>query len=389
MTAHFPPRLLYVAPRVALPTTSGQALMYRHLIALAGKFAVVQAHTEPAPQPRDTILLRLSPWLQRTRGRRQRQWANGLDALWGWGLRRGEIERAIRASRADIVVVVAEPPVFLPAVRAANRLGVPIVAVAHDWSNVWLDLPWRLRALVDRNFVRACRRCSVVLSVSEELAAAIDAPNVEVLFPIPGDERPTASPAAAPPAFHAVYAGIFHHFHAREMSALCAELARRGRTDLLQLWGLEPDWSWPVIQPVRDGGFYRGIANHQRLAEILGAAGALLVICPFGAEWEKFARYSFPSKLTEYCRFGRPVIVWGPPHAAAVRWGKRTGAVRVIEAPDPTLVVESLLEWERDPHAARQIGEAAAHEAATTFSPQRLQGVFENALARAWEAGTR
>lgn len=378
------PRLLYVAPRPALPTTSGQIVMHRHLGALGDAFEITSVYyateagaTSLPPLKRS----RLYTWLQ---GSRFHRWSEALNAVFPFAITSRQLRPFV--AQADLVVVIAESPVFAPAVAAARRRGVPIVAIVHDWSPVWLDVPNRLRSLVDERFRATCQECTVTLSVSQELADALGGgTRHRLLYPVPAATGPAEASAAvsAPAAFSAVYAGMFHYFQAGEVAGLCEELIRRNRPELLRLYGPPPDWSAAYAQPVRRGNFHAGFVAQAELAARLASAGALLVICPFAPHLAAFAKYSFPSKLTEYCRFGRPIVLWGPEHAAAVRWAQQSGSVVVVTDPDPAAVVEALLELERQPARRQQFGEAARAAAETTFSPARLQGVFESALREA------
>lgn len=372
------PRLLYVAPRPALPTTSGQVVMHRHLSALGETYEITSAHLESGGQ------LSLSRPYVRLHASRFTRWAETLNVVCSFAVPARQLRPLV--AQADLVLVVAESPVFAPTVAEARRQGVPVVAIVHDWSPVWLNIPHRLRSLADARFLAACQRCTFTLSVSQELADALGGgPRHRLLYPIP-EAAPAMPPAVPPAGFHAVYAGVFHYFHAGEVSGLCDELLRRNRSDLLRLYGPPPDWSSAYAQPVRRGNFHAGFAPRAELPGRLAAAGALLVVCPFATQLSPFSKYSFPSKLTEYCRFGRPIVLWGPEYAAAIRWARESRAALVITDPKPAAVAEALLELERQPDLGAQLGQAARAAAATTFAPERLQAIFEDTLRDALAA---
>lgn len=372
------PRLLYVAPRPALPTTSGQIVMHRHLRALGDEFEVTSAHLQEGGR------LTLSRLYARWQDSRIGRWVRMANEIFPFAVPGRQLRPFL--AEADLVLVVAESPVFAPVVTEARRQGLPLVAIVHDWSPVWLDLPHRLRPMADARFRALCRQCTFTLSVSQELTEALGGgERHRLLYPIP-DDAPVPAPPESPATFHAVYAGVFHYFHAGEIAGLCEELLSRNRPELLRLYGPPPDWSAHYAPAIRRGSFYAGFATQSELPGILAAAGALLVVCPFSTSLAQFSKYSFPSKLTEYCRFGRPIVLWGPEHAAAVRWARESRAALVVTDPRPAAVVDALLELEHQPALGLQLGQAARAAAATTFAPGRLQAIFADTLREALPA---
>jgi glycosyltransferase involved in cell wall biosynthesis len=352
--------------------------MHRHLTALGEAYDITSAHLEEGGH------LSLSRRYVRWQTSRFRRWSETLNAIFPFAVPARQLRPLV--AQADLVLVVAESPTFAPALAEARRQRVPVVAIVHDWSSVWLNVPQRLRSLADTRFLAACRQCTFTLSVSQALVDALGGgPRHRLLYPIP-EAAPAVPPAAPSAAFHAIYAGVFHYFHAGEISGLCEELLRRNRPDLLRLYGPPPDWSAAYAQPVRRGHFHAGFAPRAELPGRLAAAGALLVVCPFATQLAPFSQYSFPSKLTEYCRFGRPIILWGPEYAAAVRWARESRAVLVVTDPNPSAVADALQELERQPDLAAQLGLAARAAAATTFAPERLQAIFEATLRDALPA---
>ena len=377
------PRLLFVSTRPARDTTSGPLILHRHLAHIAPRFEISRAHLDP-PLPNDAPYTRLKPSLLYSRLRPHRRWGRWIEALdvtVGCALSRRQLSSLVRKHRPDLILTVAEPPVLLPLTAIARSCRVPLVTIVHDWSPVWLNLPGKIRPLAGRRFVADCRAATLTLNVSAELAERFGGgPRQRLLPPVPAlNPRPAAPP---PERFHALYAGIFHYFHGTEMIALCTELTRRRRSDLLRIIGLEPDWANPDMALVKTSGFHRGFLPRADVASAFDAAGALLIICPFAQNLDAFSRYSFPSKLTEYSQHGRPLILWAPKHAAAVTWARRHDAALVVTDPDPSAVADALLRLEADP-ALRSPLTTSAESVATTFSPAALNARFEESL---WDA---
>ena len=91
-------------------------------------------------------------------------------------------------------------------------------------------------------------------------------------------------------------------------------------------FGPRPHWGDALDARMIEHGIFRGYMPLAELDSTLAAASCLLVIMPFSETGRRFATYSFPSKLTEYTRFGRPIVIWGPKYWSAVDWAERSHA---------------------------------------------------------------
>lgn len=378
------PRLLFVSSRPAQDTTSGQLLMHRHLSAVASRFEIHRAHVEaPDKNDQNYTELTLSPcYRQLCRTRWFTRWANAIDLTIGFAVSLAQLHSLIKRIRPDIVLTVAEPPVFRAVSAVAKTLRLPLVTVVHDWAPVWVDLPGKLRTVADQRFHCDCKRSTFTLNVSQEFAERFGGGwRHRVLLPIPGESRPASHGPTAP--FHALYAGVFHYQQRTEMAGLCAELLRRDQPTLLRVIGRPPpDWNSADMAPVRAGGFYAGFHKNAALDHAFASASALLVICPFAENLKLFSHYSFPSKLTEYARHKRPLLLWAPPYAAAVKWALQHNAALVVTDPDPRAVADALLNLEADDDLRAQLV-ASIETAAKEFSPNILNARFEETL---WDA---
>lgn len=377
------PRLLYLSAYPARDASGGSLLMFRHLARLAGKFEIHRAHFEP-PLPHEENYHQLAPrpLFHRLARTRFSDLVKGLDQTRGFFHSRRELDRLVATVQPDVIATVAEDSLYVAVAAAARRARVPLVSVFHDWAPGWSEVPatWRTRA--DAAFRNVYRESAFALCVCDELREALGPkPESAVLHPIP-DAAPV--PAVAPDAtFHALYAGAFQRLHAAEVKALCAAFAVSPHADWLRVIGPQPSWPADDARVLHERGFYRGFLKGAPFQQALAQAPVHLVTSPFGADYESYARYSFPSKIPEYCRFGRPILLWGPSYAASVRWARRTGAALVVDDPAPDAVLAALEGLHASPALRETFAARARHFAAHDFDPARLHAIFETGLARA------
>lgn len=371
------PAILYLSSVPARDETSGALVMHRHLSAAASRFAVHCAHDVALPQPAPDIhVLPRRALFDRLSNTRYSSVVHGLNAATGLAVASSAIDAVVRQVQPRLILTVGEGSLHIAARRAAWRHGVPLVAIFHDWSPTWLPGSPAVRRLAERQFRRLYRASDVALVVSPALGAALGPHrDCRVLPPIPGEARSTPRASAGQP-FFALYAGTFQHLYRGEVRALCEAFRSAEAASLLRLHGPAP--GWPAEEAAVLDGIYRGFLPRAGLEEALASAGALLVAIPFA--WDEIATLSFPSKLTEYCRFRKPIVVWAPPHAAAAQWATTSGAAMLVSSPDPAAVVAAVCELREKPALAQTLADAAGRWADDAFHPARLQAEFEDAL---------
>jgi hypothetical protein len=257
----------------------------------------------------------------------------------------------------------------------------------NDWFPGGVDVPDRLRGLVTARFQRLCRESAAALCFSPGIRqAAGGGEHAFVLYPIPEDQP---LPTGVPIAPHALFAGRFDHFLGPEMNSLVRALRERDRTSLLRIIGPSATWSGETRGLIEGTSIYGGLLKDEPFRRALAAASVHLVLAPFGSESEHIARYSFASKIPEYCRYGRPIIVWGPEYCQAVQWARRTGAAFAVTDSDPDRLIARIEGLVARPKEGAPCIAAALREARTTFDPASLQGVFNGAVERALSFGAR
>lgn len=380
-----PPRLLYICLTPPSDSSSGALLIHRHLQALGGRIEVSVLHTETQRPPTPGLYClperRLYERLLRTRFNEQ---VRSLEYTRGPFYSRRVARQVIRTVRPDAIMTVPEGSLYSLARSVAQSAGLPLFSVFHDWAPGWPDVPMSARAGADAAFRRIHRASVASLSVCPELLDHLGAqPGATVLPPVPDPHKPIDAPALRTDPFYALYAGAFYGMYADEMKALTRAFAAQPSAPPIEILGPDPLWGEEDTRLLRQLGVYKGFFKGEPFRARLAAAPALLVISSFQSNYEQYSRFSFPSKIPEYCRYGKPIVLWGPAYAASVAWARRTGAALVVDDPSPAALIAALRKLEAQPELQLELARRAAHAAATEFDPARLQGIFEAGLRRA------
>lgn len=388
MTATAPrPRILYVSSLPAANSTSGALLLHRHFSLAETRFEIFHAH-DSLKLAEDVRHFRvpLRPAYRRVQSTRWFKFIWSLNHGLGCSVAPSDLDALVRRLKPEAILTVAEGPLMAPVRRLARRSRLPLVTVFHDWASNWLPAPPWVKRLVDRQIRRLARSSRVNLCVSHAFRAELG-PAVESWFlpPIPAAEPTPSTHApdvrASVPSFTAVYAGVMHHLYRDEIDGLARALHAQGDTTLLRAYGPQaPAQGILADGPPEARAIYGGFLKGESFERTLSTADALVVISPFGAEWRKIAQFSFPSKIPEYCRFGKPLVLWGPADSTAAEWARVSGAALTVTDPSPVAAANALRRLREAPELRAQLANSAKRAAATTFHPGRLQQVFERSL---------
>ena len=384
------PRLLYIFTDPARDATASALVVHRHFALLGERYELFHAHEEaPTAVASNHIQLparRIYHRLLRTRCAR---FARALDVRNGFFQSRRAIRAVLADTQPDLVLTIADGSIYIPVREATTRARIPLVTMFHDWTPAWLQtLPSWAGKGAARQVRQTYRESSFAFCICDELHDLLGPKtNSEVLRPLPDptlcglESRPESTRAEAP--FFALYTGVFGHRYSAETKTLCDHLILTGQASRLRILGPHPGWSPAEVARLQQHSIYRGFVSRDELRRALESAPALLVICPFDAQFELCARYSFPSKIADYCRAGRPFIVWGPKDAAAVRWARRTGAALVVDSPAPDALMSALTDLGSSRELQIRLGRAAVEAGKTHFDPAQLQQIFERGLRSA------
>jgi glycosyltransferase involved in cell wall biosynthesis len=296
----------------------------------------------------------------------------------------------------DIVVVMTDPPMLgaaLTSLVAQRGAAVvhwiqdiyPEIVTAHlgAWTSPWLS---RLRARRDVAW-RAARTCVALGEDMAQVIASKGTPAARIAVVSNWAPRELQAPASAEAIaarraawgvtgkFVVAYSGNLGRVH--EFAAVLAAAGHlKARRDIVFLF----IGTGARFEEVRTAARARGLENvrllppepRATLAAALAAADAQLVTLRPG-----FARLVYPSKLAGVLAAGRPVLFVGPPEGEIARLLARERCGSSFGPGDGAKLSATILEWQTDPAACRQLGRRARETYERHFT-------FDSALA-AWE----
>ncbi len=279
----------------------------------------------------------------------------------------------------DAVLSVMMPdPLFHAAAYYSRQRRLPLVLVCHD------DYLHHAPKGYDPQVRRIYQQAAVRLCVSEPMAENFRlryGVEAMVLHPVPSGPAGAVREQCQSEPLVVGFAGSLGDGYEKPFLMLADALHRRGgrlaiasptsREILPRLW---------THPAVHDLGF---LAPEQVSGALMKEGANVLAVVQSYAPSDSHAfKHNFPSKLTEYATFGLPLLVVAPEGSSAAIWTRQN--------PGSALLVENLSDVEcemvisnlQNADSRKKLAQGF-HEAAKVFEPQKLQGIFEEALLRA------
>ncbi|MGQ9898620.1 MAG: glycosyltransferase [Acidobacteriota bacterium] len=391
-------RLLVLSPVLPRRTSGGEIILYRHLTRLAeavnvevtvavtnGEAVDCGERLEITAPP--GFLTQMQQGLERLTRTRLAAWARAvrwtLPARYVVSYHCKALQAYLTTGRPDVILTVAHGEMSWLAMEMATEFRVPLVSFFHDWFPDYLEVPAWARARLEARFRRLYQQSRVAFVVSEGLKQALGAhPDATILYPIPDHPAPVPSPG--PPASTQQKPLVLGYLG--NLSGSYGSLVRRlwetlkGQADLsLRMWGPPPDWLETLLPAHAADVPYGGYAP----PDILRTVDVLLVVASFAQKDAKLMRTNFPSKLVEYCRFGKPVLFWGPEYSSGAQWAKQHKAAWIVTEDTPDAVLAAIRQLVNQPEEWQRLALAAQEAAHRWFNPHQLQAQFVTGLARA------
>ena len=378
-------KVLLISEAIPENTGGGQLLLRRHLL---GESMIDLALVLPASwaDPEPSFVATPSTFWRRLCATRLNSYVQMLQHRLGSNYAFRPLLDFARGFAPEVVLTVAHGPLAYAARRVAHHLECPLATIFHDW---WPDLAPRSTGKHDRDFRALYNASRTAFCVSEgmrrELGPHQDAP---VLLPIPGRALPKEPADAPSDIFTVVYCGSLNDVYRRGMEELARLLEDHPRIRL-ELWGDASEWPSARLEALRLAGVYRGsVRNDDRSLQMsLAGAGALLTHMSFSPAHERRVRTSFPSKLADYTRWAKPLVVWGPSYSSAAELLRSSASAVLVEDPSPVNMVAALDSLAHKREQQRALAAKAAEMYGDEFSPVRLQKMFLDGLARCAASG--
>jgi len=367
MPVEGPIRLLLIAPVKPGETNGGAIVLARHLCRDAD---LILHAAEPDP-PRGTLWQRLSK-------SRFSALANDLAEMQPFRAHADDLA-TVREFAPHALVTLAHGGEYRRALGLARATGLPLLTFFHDhWPSMIRLTGWG-RGVARRAFAKLARESAAALCVSQPMAEAIgNPPSARVLLPIPGPGTQFAERSQAGRLTVAYSGNLFDY--APAMGAI-ADLLLNDPAIALTIRGPNPNWSVQQLARLTDAGIYQPPLARADYEAWMMAQDAHLCALSFDPAMALRMRTSFPSKMLEMFRFGRPVVLWGPDHAAGVEWARQHDAALVVADPQPQALAAALRRLAEDEALYRHYRDAA-RRAADLTGHDRLQTQFRQHLAQ-------
>jgi len=356
-------------------STAAGLTLHRHLVNRSG----VRLHILPAEHheiAHGSFYSKIIPRLMRTSARR---WAGDVDYLMHITL---PLEKSIVAPPARaraVVLTVAYGSGCWVAQRYARRHRLPLIVRFDDW---WPDIAGvhsPVRKKLERRFLELHQSADLSLCISEGMLKALGPHrNARVILPIPDVEPIRPSPRKDTAGeFRVGYTG--NMFDYSDMLADLAQLAMRQSDVRIEFRG-RPKWPQALTHEMTHRHLLHDFASGSAFEDWLGSFDAYLVVMFFDAAQRRRAETCFATKLVDYSRAGRPVVIWAPESSAVVQWAKKSRAALCVTDPDAGALLTAMGHLKKDEALQLELGAQARRAYETEFSPAALQEQFLEGL---------
>jgi glycosyltransferase involved in cell wall biosynthesis len=275
---------------------------------------------------------------------------------------------------------------WLAAAAFASRNRLPLHLVVHDdWPNMGA-FGKSIRRRMARQFGEVYRQAASRLCVSPTMAEEYEkryGVRGTVLYPSRSVDVPALSPienhtgGPGGRAFTVGYAGSLDvGDYVKQLVILGRLLAKMGGR--LILFGPFTSESLVAHGMCMKNIVLGGLLTSSELIRRLHRdADALFVPNSFQAS----ADLAFPSKLTDYTATSLPLLIWGPPESAAIKWAFQESCQgATVTMNDECAMVEMLTKLKSDFAWRRQIGLVAGEAGRKCFSVERAQRILFDCL---------
>ena len=354
---------------------SAALTLHRHLMNRRG----IRLHILPAEHHEivhSRFHSKIVPRLMRTPARR---WAGDVDYLMHTTLPLEKRLVAPPARARTVVLTLAYHSGCWVAQRYARRHRLPLIVRFDDWWPDIAEVHNPVRRQLERRFLELYRSADLSLCISEGMLKALGPHrNARVILPIPGVEPigPSKSNDSAD-EFRVGYSG--NMFDYSDMLCDLAQLALK-QTDVRIEFRGRPRWPQAFVDEMRQRHLLYEFEAEASFYDWLRSFHAYLVVIFFDAAQRRRAETCFPSKLVDYSRAGRPVVIWAPETSAVVQWAKKSRAALCVTEPDARALLSALAHLKSDRALQLELAARMRRAYETEFSPVRLQQQFLEGL---------
>jgi hypothetical protein len=232
---------------------------------------------------------------------------------------------------------------------------------------------------MEQRFIDLYQSADLSLCISEGMLKTLGPHrNARVILPIP-DIEPIAQSKSDDSAdeFRVCYTGNMLDYS--DMLADLAQLALK-QTDVRIEFRGRPKWPQALTHEMTQRRLLHDFASGPSFDKWLGSFNAYLVVMFFDLAQRRRTETCFATKLVDYSRAGRPVVIWAPETSAVVQWAKKSKAALCVTDPDSRKLLSEIAHLKRDTALQLELAARMRRACETEFSPVGLQQQFLEAL---------
>ncbi len=319
--------------------------------------------------------------LKRTRFHKWVQdWQNLIWPLWTPQC----VHDLVKSYRPDVVFTIPDNSLSWMASKVAERYRIPLVSFYMDWVPVMDDHVGHhfTRPILERRFKKLHKLSRVSISICQGMLNHLgEHPVARVIHPIPAKRKP---PREKPlpnigPQTSILYIGNTQAFYGKILEKLVCAVSNHPNMDL-QIVGPPPRWNKEVLEHATRQGIYLGYKNSDEVGEICEKADFLLVVMSFEESERLFTETCFPTKISDYTAWGKPLLLWAPEYASPNQINANPPFLIKIPKNDPEEVFRIALETKNDREVWQNFACAALKAREIHFHPTILQDSFRVAI---------
>jgi hypothetical protein len=374
-------RILLVSEIEPSPTTASGAMLHRHFEALEAEVTLVSG-SHPAFR-RSRVMSAILNRLQKLFPTAVNRWMEHYEPA----AQCRRCAQSLAGESFDCVVTLAHGRIGLHAWRIGKALDIPVVTIFHDW---WSEIygshgrfSRKVLEAIEQDFLESHRHSDVSLAVCEGMKRHLgDAGNrTEVLYPIPDPAIAPVDAIPKGPPLRVVYAGSLWHPYGKQLDELVTPEADNPRFSF-RIHGdakyLEPDTVKIWCERNILDGYLFGPAYIDLMTR---EADVLLAVMGADAPGSIRMQTSFPSKVANYFRTGRAVLIWAPVSSSLGEFCKAIDYPWWVSSLSANPVLEMLESLANDDALYEQSRMDALDVGDRFFNPDTLQSQFTQSLS--------
>ena len=382
-------KIILISSTLPRDTSAGEVVLYRHLTQFPGLSLSIASDQEFKLQSTELIKLKNNNILNRLVRTRYHKWFHDIIQCLRPFFNYRQLRKYLTNNKIDLILTVAEGIHWIAAQKISKEFNIPLVTIFHDW---WPDMAlthtWT-KKILDKKITSLYSQSQLVFCVSEELKKNLgEHSNVKILYPIPAKnldkQNISQTETEGKSSFKLIYAGrlsLFYSLPLQELSrTFLFQYADQDSKLKLKLFGSLPNWSTLLLDQLKDKNIYGGFISRELLTTELQNADALLVIIPFNTKSRRWAETSFPSKLIEYCKFGKPIIIWGPNYSNAVKWAVQHQSALIVTSPSVHDLLTAMNKLSIQKEEQIRLGNRALALATGMFNAESIQQIFVDSI---------